>query len=301
MNTHFLFGTFPYAALAVLGGGFVVRYLAASSDQAVLDAEVTDALSLYGGSRPWRASVALLALTHVAALILPQAILSWNGAPLRLYLLEGTGFLLGLLALGGILSVARRHLRHASASLATELADCVLISLVFVGIASGLLTAGLYRWASSWGAATLAPYGTSILRGVPLASFVDQMPFLVQLHVFSVFALMVVFPFTRACSLAVFAAQRVVALAGAPLAGVAQAAQGWIDEQNPAAWIWPEETAWEASDDQSLMAPAPTTAAEQSGHPVTVPPRSGVRSTDDSDLSQEEADAEMVDTGSEAG
>jgi nitrate reductase gamma subunit len=135
----------------------------------------------------------------------------------------------------------RRHLERSSKAAVNDFADGALLSLLFVGIMSGLVTAMRYRWGSSWGAATLAPYGSSLLRGAPLVSFVEQMPLLVQLHVVSGLALMLVFPFTRAASLATFALRWVLGLLAAPLSAASGVVQAWLDRHGPARWVWPEE------------------------------------------------------------
>jgi nitrate reductase gamma subunit len=293
MTTSVLFGALPYTALAVLCLGLVARGLLApaSADEAA------SAWAMFGGGKIWRAAFAAIALFHLGGVLLPDAVLRWNEVPLRLYLLEGTGFAIGLVALGWWAGVMQRYLRRTGVAAASEIADGALLAVLFVGIGSGLLTAVLYRWGSSWGAATLAPYGASLLRGDPLAPFVEQMPRLVQLHVLSAFALMIVLPFTRAASLATFAAQWAFERAAAPLDGVYAAAQDRLRQVDPARWIWPDESAW---DDGAAEAPAAVLALpdERLG---SVPPTSGVREHPLGAHPLPEADAEMKDTGSEAG
>ena len=146
---------------------------------------------------------------------------------------------------------------------------------------------------------------TSPSHGDPLVSFVDQMPLLVQLHVVSTFALMMVFPFTRAALLAAFAIRRTASLLTAPLSAAAAVARAWIDRHDPASWIWPEEDAWE---DGAVQAHAVNDVsvdmARGPNSPATLPPLSGVR---DSGVRGSrgsyslEADAELDKTGSEVG
>jgi nitrate reductase gamma subunit len=312
MTTSVLYSALPYAALLVLGGGLFVRYVSTSTRGADLDVEVAEAWALFGGGKIWRAGFVALGLLHLAIMLLPQVILSWNGVPLRLYLLEGSGFAFGLLALGWWAGAMRRHFQRSSEAAASEVADCVFLSLVFVGIVSGLLTATLYRWGSSWGAATLAPYGSSLLRSAPLVSFVDQMPLLVQLHVVSMFALMIAFPFTRAASFVTFAARWAFGLPTAPLSAVSGVARAWLDRHDPATWIWPED-AWEDGEVRApLMARAPSAAStptfatlklpaatEPRQSAPTLPPHSGVRET--ADGISLEADAAMEKAGSDVG
>jgi len=61
---------------------------------------------------------------------------------------------------------------------------------------SGLAIAVVYRWASTWSAATLTPYVLSIPAGAPRKEYVEALPFLVQLHVFTAPAALAAAPFT---------------------------------------------------------------------------------------------------------
>jgi nitrate reductase gamma subunit len=123
----------------------------------------------------------------------------------------------------------------------TELSDTVFLTLLFVGVFSGLLVAALYRWGSSWGAITLSPYIVSLVRGNPTAGFAVQMPFLVRLHVFSAFAVLAVLPLTRTASFLVFALHRSFVVVGRPISAVVRAGEAWLRKHNPAPWLWPEE------------------------------------------------------------
>jgi len=120
----------------------------------------------------------------------------------------------------------------------------LFLSLLFTTLLSGSLTAVLLRWGSEWGAATLAPYTLSLLRGRPAVALAIGMPFLVRLHVFSAFATLALFPATDAASALVAAlsrggrwistpAYRLFDLGRKPVRIAAR-------RLNPAIWIWPE-------------------------------------------------------------
>src|SRR5256885_13652392 len=98
-----------------------------------------------------------------------------------------------------------RHLGHSNRSAITELSDTVFLALLLLGILSGVLPAALYRWGSTWGALTLSPYLVSLVRVKPMAGLASQMPFMVRLHVFSLFAAFAVFPLTRLAAFPTFA------------------------------------------------------------------------------------------------
>lgn len=241
MKADLLFSTWPYIALSLLVVGVIVRYLLERTRMAAVREEMSEAWNLFSGAGVWRASVFLLALGHAASLLFPQTILAWNGRPVRLYLLEGIAFAAGIAALTGCAALVWRHLARTNRSVITELSDTVFIALVLLGILSGLLMAVLHRWGSSWGALVLTPYIASLLKLRPTAGLATQTPFLVRLHVFSVFAMLAVLPLTRLAAFFVFALHSTLTYLGRPISVAGHAAERWLRRHNPAPWLWPEE------------------------------------------------------------
>jgi nitrate reductase gamma subunit len=241
MTADLLFSAWPYIALSILMVGMVVRYLLERTRISTVREEMSEAWSLFSGSGVWRASVLLLALGHGAGLLFPQAILAWNGRPARLYLLEGIAFVAGVAALAGCAAIIWRHLGRTNRSAVTELSDTIFIALLLVGILSGVLMAVFHRWGSSWGALVLTPYISSLLNFRPTAGLATQMPFLVRLHIFSMFAVLAVLPLTRLAAFPVFALHSTLTLLGRPISAAGHAAESWLRRHNPSAWLWPEE------------------------------------------------------------
>lgn len=239
MKMDFLFGVFPYVSLGLLAAGMLVRYLLLRKQDTA--AEVSQAKAIFASGRLWQVSLLLLVAGHLILLFAPRALLSWNGNRTRLYLLEAATFAVAVAALAGWLTLMWRNMKRHGGSMLTELSDTVLLALLFVGIFSGLLLAGLYRWGSSWGAIIMAPYLASLVRGKAAANFVVQMPFLVRLHVFSFFAAVAIVPATRLGSVVIGAVQAILAAIGKPLSAAGQGAAAWLRKHNPAPLFWPEE------------------------------------------------------------
>ncbi len=194
MNTPFLFRVWPYVALATLAAGFVVRYgFLILQRRGVPERNSKRPPEAIPRFEVWAWS--LLFLVHAAEIVSPSAIIAWNASPVRLYLLEGASFVVGLAVLASWILVAWRHFTRRT-SLANGVFDSAFLGLVLAGIGSGLALAVLHRWASTWGAAILTPYLVSLVRGASRAEYVEQMPFLVRLHVFTAFAAVAVAPFT---------------------------------------------------------------------------------------------------------
>jgi len=250
MSSDLLFRVSPYVAIAILLGGLGARSMWTRSDDASFDSELSEARTLFGGGRLWRLSLVLLLVIHVLVLALPHTILTWNAVPWRLYVLEGSGLFFGLLALGGWGATMWRHLRHTRSALLSDIADLAFLAVLLLVIVTGLAEAEVYRWGSSWGAAILTPYLGSLLQGQASTDLVEQMPPLVQLHVFSSFALCAVLPFCRVALFPIAAVHWTLARVAAP--GVLASDLMQRAMRSPAAWIWPEDGtrdfAWEPHD-----------------------------------------------------
>lgn len=251
LEGELLFLAFPYAAVLVLLAGIGIRYAITRRQREDVRSAASAAWQLFSGRIAWRIGIGVTLALHVLGLVVPRTILAWNGAPLRLYLLEGSGFLLGVLALVGWVQIMRRHIAGSTASPRTtlsEIADCVLLSLLCMAIVSGLATAMLHRWGSSWSASTLAPYMESLARGAPATQLIEDMPFLVRLHVLSWFAVIALVPFTSIALIAVSLLERTIALVARPVNAATRAGRHVMARLSPARWLWPEEDAEDGAD-----------------------------------------------------
>jgi nitrate reductase gamma subunit/mono/diheme cytochrome c family protein len=246
LEGELLFLAFPYAALLVLIVGIGLRFAMSRRDPEGTRAATRSAWQLFSGTTTWRIGLAVTFGLHMLGLLIPRSILAWNGVPVRLYLLEDGGFLLGVIALVGWVKIMRRHVSKTTASARAtlqEIADCVLLSLFCMALVSGLSIAILYRWGSSWSASTVAPYMASLARGAPLTHLVENLPFLVRLHMLSWFAIIALVPFTSASLLAVAVLDRIVALVLRPINAATEIGRRAMARLSPAKWLWPEEDA----------------------------------------------------------
>jgi nitrate reductase gamma subunit len=240
MANNPLFTVFPYVAFALLVLGILVRYAMASRQSSVIAEELKDAKAVYGGRLFW-ASMFLLLAGHLAGLLFPSGILSWNSSTGGLYLLEGIGLIAGLAGVFSGAVLVWRHLGHSSRSRLTETLDTVFLAILFTVLVSGVWIALFYRWGSSWGAMTLAPYMASIVRGKPEAQYVTEMKSVVQLHVLASFAAIAMLPLTRLSTFFVATLQACVSLASGAAQAALNAAKAWTRKHDPSAWFWPEE------------------------------------------------------------
>jgi len=245
----FLFRVWPYLALVVAAAGLAVRVLVTSDRVPAVKRVLPRARAIFLGGWVWRAFWALLVAGHLAILVAPRAVVAATRTQGRLIALEVVGFAIGLAVVAACLRAAWLHLRRPMRggwSLVSDVADSVFVSLLLVGAASGLLAAGIHRWGSAWGAATLAPYAASLVHGQPAPAFVAHLPLLVRLHLFTAFAALAVFPASRLAAFPIMAAHRAMAAAENALAAAARPIGAWL-RRGPAALLWPDrEVRWVA-------------------------------------------------------
>jgi nitrate reductase gamma subunit len=156
---------FPYVAVVVLVLGTLYRRSRRGFTVTSLSSQFLEGRTLFWGSVPFHLGLLVLFFGHLLALLIPRALLAWNGEPLRLLIL-------------------------------VEL-------LLFTQLVLGIWIALGYRWGSSWAAADLAPYIRSLVMLAPETNAVFAMPWVIKLHVVGGFAILFMIPFSRLAHLVV--------------------------------------------------------------------------------------------------
>lgn len=192
-----LFLIFPYLAMTVAVAVVIYRAIFRPFTVSSLSSQLLERKKLYWGSIPFHWGIVIILLGHLAALFFPNTIQAWNAVPLRLYLLELTGLALAIWALGGLLVLVWRRLSNRRVRVVTSPMDGVVLALLLVSVITGIWTAVGYRFGSTWFTAVFTPYLWSLLTFQPQIGLVVPLPFVIKLHVFNFFALLVVFPFSR--------------------------------------------------------------------------------------------------------
>lgn len=192
-----LFVALPYVALVVFFGGTILRYRSRPFTYSSLSSQFLERKGHFWSQVPFHYGILVVLAGHVFAFLLPKQLLAWNGVPWRLYALEITGLAFGLMTLVGIVNVMVRRWRSERLRVVTTPMDWVVYALLLLQIATGVHVATSNTWGSSWFAATLTPYLRSVATFAPDPQWVVAMPFTVKLHVAGLWALLLVFPFTR--------------------------------------------------------------------------------------------------------
>ena len=194
---EFLFGVLPYVVGVLAIVGTIVRWKKHEFTVTSLSSQLLESRQLYWGTVAFHWGLSLILIGHLAALVVPRGFELWNGAPLRLYLLEITGLALALWAgLGLVILVHRRLTNHRVRKVTTPM-DLVVLATIAVQIVTGIWIAIGYRWGSYWGTAIFVPYVRGLLTFRPDPALVDALPLILKVHVLAFFAFIALFPFTR--------------------------------------------------------------------------------------------------------
>lgn len=146
---------------------------------------------------PFHYGILVVLTGHVVGFLFPRQLLLFNSRPVRLYILEVSALIFGLLALVGLVAAVSRRIIEPKVRGLTTVSDWILYGMLLVQVASGVNLAVFHSWGISWFAATVTPYLRSLLLLSPDFSSIAAMPFSVKLHIVNAYLLIGFFPFTR--------------------------------------------------------------------------------------------------------
>lgn len=197
MINTMMFTVFPYLAFGIFIVGTIYRYTKRGFQVSSLSSQFIEGKKLFWGSQPFHWGILFLFVGHLVAFLFPRAILAWNGQPVRLLILEISGFAFGLAALLGLILLIKRRLETKTLLVVTNKMDMVVYTVLLTQIVSGLGVAYFVRWGSSWFSSVLTPYLRSIFSFNPDINAVAEMPWWIQVHIISAFLMIALIPFTR--------------------------------------------------------------------------------------------------------
>lgn len=193
MSEYALFVVAPYLAAASLVAG-ALSALLDRSQRAELDAQAATARWLAGRHRVLALGLAGVLLGHALILAWPHHLARWAQPLERLFVVEASLFLLGVAAFAGLMVAIARQVPRGRRQV--SVVDVTFVGVLLVVVVSGLAIPVLYRWAAAWSSVTLAPYVRSVASLQPELAYLESMPYLVKLHVFSSSVVIALVPFT---------------------------------------------------------------------------------------------------------
>jgi nitrate reductase gamma subunit len=174
-----------------------MRYRKAPFTYSSLSSQFLENQQHFWGLVCFHYGIIVVLLGHLCALLVPRSILAWNRQPLRLYLLEISALVFGLLTVIGLIGIIERRITNSRARIVTSTADWITLALLVVQGVTGVSIAVFYPWGSSWYSTSAAPYLLSIFKFQPNISFLLSMPLVVKLHVINAWMIVLITTFTR--------------------------------------------------------------------------------------------------------
>jgi nitrate reductase gamma subunit len=190
----FLFGVFPYLAVAVAVVGALSRFRAMRYTVVASSSQLLEGRLQFLGSTSWHYAILTILLFHLAAIFLPGAVTGLLSAPGRLVAVEVSGFALGLTALGGLVVLAFRRLTLRGE---TTWLDWTVMALLLGQVATGAWVASSARWGLAWFPFVATPWLASLVRLAPRVDLMVNLPPVFKVHVAGAFILIALVPLTR--------------------------------------------------------------------------------------------------------
>lgn len=192
-----LFVGLPYTAIFLFVLVSLQRYRWRTFTYSSLSSQFLENRTHFWASVPFHYGILTVLFGHLIGFSTPRAVVAWNGRPLRLYLLEVTALVFGLLTLISLLAIINRRLANAKVRVATSVMDWIMFAVLLFQVGIGVYVAVFHPWGSTWYAEVAVPYLWSVFGLNPNIATVTQLPLAAQLHVINAFILIGLFPFTR--------------------------------------------------------------------------------------------------------
>ena len=191
------FAILPYVAFFVFFMVTIQRYRSRSFSYTSLSSQFLENRLHFWAVVPFHYGILAVLAGHVLAFLIPRELLLWNGNPLRLYILELSGLIFGILSVVGLVASMIRRLNIGKVGCVTTGRDWLLYVMLLFQLTTGVAIALTLPWGSSWFAALAAPYIRSLLMLNPQIDFIAPLPWLIKLHILNAYLVIGYFPFTR--------------------------------------------------------------------------------------------------------
>ena len=197
MFDNLLYIIFPYAAVTLAVVVTLQRLFRRPFTYSSLSSQFLESDELFYGSVPWHVGILIVLTGHVIGFAIPKQVLWWNGVPARLYVLETTALLFGLLTLVGVVGLIIRRVTSPRIRAVTSFMDIVVLLVLLLQVVLGVYVALFYRWGSSWYAASAVPYLRSLFLLQPDLKMIAPLPTAVKMHIANAFVFVSIVPFSR--------------------------------------------------------------------------------------------------------
>lgn len=199
---HFLFGIYPYIALAIFFIGTLLRYDREQYTWKTGSSQLLESKALKLGSRPFHVGIIMVLMGHFVGLLTPHQVWDFLGitAPMKQVFAMAMGGIFGLVCLFGLLVLLKRRLTNERVRAASSVMDIALLFILLLQLVLGLLSI-FVSFGHLDGAEMLKLMSWAqnlvLLNGVVAAEAIAEVHIIFKLHVFLGMSLFVIFPFSR--------------------------------------------------------------------------------------------------------
>ncbi|MDK9699353.1 MAG: respiratory nitrate reductase subunit gamma [bacterium] len=197
MFDAFLFAGLPYAAVLICIVGVIYRFRKLPFGITPRSTQFLEHGKLRWAAAPWHIAIIPILIAHILAFVFPALWQTLLASQVLLVTLEMVGIALGVTACIGIAIMLTRKVIAGRLQAITGFKTITVLSLLFVQVLLGVLTAINHRWGGLWYSSTLAPYLWSMIKLQPDLGYVTALPFIVKMHIVGGFLIILLIPFTR--------------------------------------------------------------------------------------------------------
>ncbi len=197
MSNYITFIVFPYLSFFIAVSVGLYRYFTDRFSYSSFSSQFLENRQIFWGSVPWHYGIILILLAHVIAAVFPSFWQKLLGDTGRLYFLEITGIVLGIMVIAGLTILILRRFTNPRVFVVTSPLDWILLADLLLQVVLGVYIAIVYRWGGLWYLHTAVPWLSSLVRLNPDISTITPLPLAVKLHFFNAFVVIALFPFTR--------------------------------------------------------------------------------------------------------
>jgi nitrate reductase gamma subunit len=192
-----LFAVLPYMAFFTFFLVTIQRYRQRTFSYSSLSSQFLENERHFWSLVPFHYGILVVLAGHIVAFLFPRELLAFNSVPIRLYILEVSALVFGLLTVIGLVASIVRRASEPKIRGVTAVSDWILYAMLLLQVVSGVYVAVFHPWGSSWFAASVSPYLWSLLTLNPDFTSISAMPISVKLHIINAYAVIGFFPFTR--------------------------------------------------------------------------------------------------------
>lgn len=196
LNT-FLFVVLPYMAVFVFLAGTIYRYRISKFSYSSLSSQFLESRKLFYGSQAFHWGLIILFFGHLAGFLFPKSIIALSSQPVRILIIEITALIAGFITLVGMVMLIIRRIFDSRLRKLSTTMDWILEGVLLFEILFGIAIAFSHRWGSAWFAAVITPYLKSVFTLNPDIQAVSAVPWMIKVHIFGFYLLLILFPFTR--------------------------------------------------------------------------------------------------------